>query len=118
MQALLARVFHGKIGGNEGKDAIGIPHWNEAGDHPDLSTFRIKIGRRPDARVCGQRRRDPGLQLNVVGRHGKVQGGVAVGGTIDVGTGNYPAVLIQQCRSTAVPARETSNAPGPFSGPF
>ena len=49
MQALLAGVFHGKIGANERKDALGIPHWNGAGDHPDLSAPRIKIGRRPDA---------------------------------------------------------------------
>ena len=49
MQALLAGVFHGKIGANERKDALGIPHWNGARDHPDLSAPRIKIGRRPDA---------------------------------------------------------------------
>ena len=76
MQALLAGVFHGKIGRNEGKDALGITHWNGAGDHPDLSASHIKIGRRPDARVGGQWRRDPGLGLNVVGRHGKVQLGI------------------------------------------
>ena len=72
MQALLAGVFHGKIGGNKGKDALGIPHWNGARNHPDLTASRIKIGRRPDARVGGQWRRDPDLRLNVVGRHGKV----------------------------------------------
>ena len=51
MQASLAGVFQRKIGGNEGKDALGIPHSNGAGDHPDLSTSRIKIERHPDARV-------------------------------------------------------------------
>ena len=49
MQALLAGVFHRKIGGNEGEDTIGIPHWNGTGDHPELTASRIKIGRRPDA---------------------------------------------------------------------
>ena len=49
MQALPAGVFHRKIGANERKDALGIPHWNGAGDHPDLTASRIKIGRRPDA---------------------------------------------------------------------
>ncbi len=74
MQALLGRVFHGKIGADEGKDALGVPHpeRNGAGDHPDLSASHIKIGCRPDARVGGQWRRDPSLGLNVVGRHGKV----------------------------------------------
>ena len=71
--ALLAGVFHREVGRNEGKDALGIPHWNGAGDHPDLTASRIKIGRRPDARVGGQWRRDPGLRLDVVGRHRKVQ---------------------------------------------
>ena len=102
MQALLARVFHGKIGGDEGKDALGVPHRNGAGDHPDLSASHIKIGRRPDARVGGQWRRDPSMQLNVVVRHGKVQCGVAVGGAIDIETGRDSAVLIQQGRSAAV----------------
>ena len=105
MQPLLAGVFHGKIGGDEGKDALGIPHWNRAGDHPDLTASRIKIGRRSDARVGGQWRRDPSLRLNVVGRHRKVQGGVAVGGAIDVGSGSHLAVLIQQRHSTAVERR-------------
>ena len=58
---------------NESKDALGIPHWNGARNHPNLTASRIKIGRRPDARVGGQWRRDPGLRLDVVGRHGKVQ---------------------------------------------
>ena len=29
MPALLTGVFHQEVGRNEGKDALGIPHWNE-----------------------------------------------------------------------------------------
>ena len=56
MQVLLDGIFHGKISGDEGKDALGIPHWNEAGDHPNLTASSIKIGGRPDTCV-GKRRR-------------------------------------------------------------
>ena len=59
MPALLAGVFHRKIGGNEGKDALGIPHGNRAGDHPDLTASRIKIGRRPDALLRWIRGKEP-----------------------------------------------------------
>ncbi len=76
MQPLLAGVFHGKIGGDEGKDALGIPHWNGAGDHPDLTASRIKIACHTGARIYGQWLRDTALRLDVVGQHGKIQGGV------------------------------------------
>ena len=55
----LRSSFNGQIGGNDGEDALGITNRNGAGDHPDLTAARIKIRVRPDARVCGQWRRDP-----------------------------------------------------------
>ena len=75
--ALLGGGIHGQIGGNEGEDALSIAHRDRSGDHPDLTAARIKVGGRPDARVCGQWRRDPSLRFDVVGRHGEVEGGIA-----------------------------------------
>ena len=94
--------MNGQIGGDYGEDALGITNRNGAGDHPYLTASRIKIRVRPDARVCGQWRREPGLRLDAVGRHGKIQGDVAVGSAIDVGAGGDPSVVIQQRRGAAV----------------
>ena len=55
----LRRSFNGQIGGNDGEDPLSVTNRNGAGDHPDLTASRIKIRVRPDARVCGQWRRDP-----------------------------------------------------------
>ena len=102
MRMSAVRGFHGQIGGDESEDALSIPHGNRAGHHPDLAAPSIEVGIRPDSRVCGQWFRDPGLRIYVVGRHGKVQGGVAVGGAIDIGASSDPAVMVQQRRGAPV----------------
>ena len=97
--ALLGGGIHGQIGGNQGEDALSIAQWDRSGDHPDLTAARIKVGGRPDARVCGQWRRDPSLHFDVVGRHSEVEGGIAGGCAIDVGACSDLASSIQQrCR--------------------
>ena len=72
VQALLAGAFHREVGGDEGKDALAIPLQNGAGNHQGLIASRIKIGRRPDDSVDGQRHRDSGRRHNVAGRHSNI----------------------------------------------
>ena len=87
-QCVTERGIHGQISGDEGENAICIARRDRAGDHPNLTATRIKVRGRPDTRVRCQWRRAPDLSLNVIGGRGEVVGGVAVGGAIDVGTGD------------------------------
>ena len=84
-EALPGGGIHGQIGGDEGENALRIASWDREGDHPNLTSTRIKVRGRPNTRVRGQWRCNPDLSLNVVGGRGEVVGGVAVGGAIDVG---------------------------------
>ena len=37
----------GQIGGDDGEESPGIAHRDGAGDHPDLTAARVKVGGRP-----------------------------------------------------------------------
>ena len=37
----------GQIGGDDGEKTPGIAHRDGAGDHPDLTAARVKVGGRP-----------------------------------------------------------------------